>query len=88
MTAGQSQHKPERQGEAHLRERVDHGCDRWLISGADVVKVQHALYRPGLHAPHDGLGVFAEEGCCLGYKERKTVRDKYRLNEMILLLPL
>lgn len=61
---------------AHVREWVDHGCDRWLISGADIVKVQHTLYCPSLHTPHYGLGVFAEEGSCLGYRERKAVRDR------------
>lgn len=55
-----------------LREGVDHGGHGRLYSGADVVKVQHALHRPGLHAPHDGLGVFAEEGGCLGYRGKNS----------------
>ena len=50
-----------------LRERVDHGGHRGLVSGADVVKVQHALHSPGLHAPHNGLGVAAEEGGILSW---------------------
>ena len=49
------------------RERVDHGSHRGLVAGADVVKVQHALHSPGLHAPHDGLGVAAEEGGALSW---------------------
>ena len=49
------------------RERVHHGGHGGLISGADVVKVQHALYSPGLHAPHDGLCVAAEEGGTLSW---------------------
>lgn len=49
------------------RERVHHGGHRRLISGTDVVEVQHALYGPGLHAPHDGLGVAAEEGGTLSW---------------------
>lgn len=49
------------------RERVDHGGHRGLVAGADVVKVQHALHSPGLHAPHDGLGVAAEEGGTLSW---------------------
>lgn len=49
------------------RERVDHGSHGGLVSGADVVKVQHALHGPGLHAPHDGLGVAAEEGGTLSW---------------------
>lgn len=49
------------------RERVDHGSHRGLVAGADVVKVQHALHGPGLHAPHDGLGMAAEEGGALSW---------------------
>ena len=49
------------------RERVDHGSHRGLVTGADVVKVQHALHGPGLHAPHDGLGMAAEEGGALSW---------------------
>lgn len=71
MTSEQSKHKLKRKDRAHLRERVDHGCDRWLISGADIVKVQHALYCPSLHTPHYRLGVFAEEVSCLSYRGRK-----------------
>lgn len=61
----------EKNGWRHLREGVDHGGDGRLLSGANVVKVHHALHGPGLHAPHDGLGVFAEEGCRLGCGEEK-----------------
>lgn len=49
------------------RERVHHGGHRRLVPGADVVEVQHALYGPGLHAPHDGFGVAAEEGGTLSW---------------------
>lgn len=49
------------------RERVDHGSHRGLVTGADVVEVQHALHSPGLHAPHNGLGVAAEEGGALSW---------------------
>lgn len=59
----------------NLREGVHHGCDRWLISGADIVKVQHALHCPCLHTPHYGLGVLAEEGGCLGYRVRKAKKQ-------------
>jgi len=61
---------------AHLRERVDHGRDRRLLSGADVIKVDHALHGPRLHTPHDGLGVFAEEGSGLGCRERNAVTQR------------
>lgn len=45
----------------NLREGVDHGCHRGFVPGAHVVKVQHALHSTCLHAPDNGLGVFAEE---------------------------
>lgn len=67
--AGKGWHELLKKGR-HVRERVDHGSDRRLVPGAHVVKVHHALHGPGLHAPHDGLGVFAEEGRCLGYREK------------------
>lgn len=69
-------HYTKREGRQHLRERVDHGCHRRLISGADVVKVHHALYCPSLHTPHYGLGVFAEKARCFGYRERVTDRGR------------
>lgn len=47
------------------REGVHHGGHGGLIPGAHVVKVQHALHGPRLHAPHDGLGVAAEQGGAL-----------------------
>lgn len=47
----------------HLREWINHGSDRRLIPGADIIKVQHALHRSCLHPPNDSLGVTAEQGC-------------------------
>lgn len=46
-----------------LREGVNHGRNRRLLSGADVVKVQHALHRSRLHPPNYCLGMFAKKGC-------------------------
>jgi hypothetical protein len=43
-------------------ERIHHGSYRRLGATADKVKVQHRLYSPGLHAPHDSLGLGREEG--------------------------
>lgn len=74
LTAGQRKQKP-CESKAHSREWVDHGRDRWFISGADIIKVQHSLYRTSLHTPHYGLGVLIEEGCCLDYGERKPITN-------------
>lgn len=58
----------------NLRERVDHSCHGGFISGANVVKVQHALNSTRLHAPNNGLGLFSEEcgGFSWGEKARET----------------
>ena len=61
--------------EEDLREGVDHGRHRRLVPGADVVEVQHALHRPGLHPPHDGLGVTAEQGGGLGWERDRDPRE-------------
>lgn len=60
-----------------LRERVNHGCNRRLQSGADIVKVQHALHCSRLHTPHNGLGMLAKKGCCFSCKT-KTTRQKLK----------
>lgn len=60
------------------REGVDHGRHRGLDPRADVVKVQHALNSPSLHAPDDGLGLLPEEsrglGCARTRLERQWTR--------------
>lgn len=60
------QSKDERMRNA--RERVDHRWNWWIISGTDIIKVQHPLDSPCLHPPHQGLCVFSEQGCCLCWK--------------------
>lgn len=54
----------------NLRERVDHCCHRGFISGANIVKVQHALNSTRLHAPNNGLCLFSEEYGCFGWGEK------------------
>lgn len=58
----------------NLRERVDHSCHRGFISGANVVKVQHALNSTRLHAPNNGLCLFSEECGGFGWR-RKSEND-------------
>ena len=60
---------------ADSREGVDHGSDRRLVPGADVVKVKHALHSPRLHAPNQGLCVLGKEVGCFGYGQ-KWEREK------------
>lgn len=57
----------------NLRERVDHCCHRGFISGANIVKVQHALNSTRLHAPNNGLCLFSEEYGCFGWEHIKIV---------------
>lgn len=47
----------------YLREWINHGSHRGFIPGANIIKVQHSLDSPGLHPPHDCLGMAAEQ-CC------------------------
>lgn len=59
----------------NLRERVDHSCHRGFISGANVVKVQHALNSTCLHAPNNGLGLFSEECGSFGWGEVRETSE-------------
>lgn len=61
----------------NLRERVDHSCHRGFISGANIVKVQHALNSTRLHAPNNGLGLLSEE--CGGFGWGEKVRETSEL---------
>ena len=60
----------------NLREGVHHGSHRRFISGANVVKIHHALHSTCLHAPDDGLGVFAEQCGCFGCEGEKADREE------------
>lgn len=57
------------QRKGHLREGVDHGCYGGLLTRAHIVEVQHALHGAGLHAPHDGLRVLAEQSGGFHYRD-------------------
>lgn len=54
----------------HLREWINHGSYRRFVPGANVIKIQHPLHSPGLHAPNDRFGVAAEQGCSFTCSER------------------
>lgn len=54
----------------YLREGINHGSHWGFIPGANIIKVQHSLDSPGLHPPHDRLGVAAEQRCGFTCSER------------------
>lgn len=60
----------------YLRERINHGSHGRFIPGANVIKVQHSLDSPGLHPPHDCLGVAAEQRCGFTCSEREEKKHQ------------
>lgn len=65
----------------NLRERVDHCCHRGFISGANIVKVQHALNSTCLHAPNNGLCLFSEEDGGFGWREKVRETSELQTGE-------
>lgn len=45
-----------------LREWVNHGNNGWFFPRTDIVKIQHALHSPSLHAPNNSFGLSREKG--------------------------